>query len=510
MMKKKALMFQGVSSSAGKSLCTAALCRIFKRSGLRVVPFKAQNMSLNSYISQAGEELGRAQALQAMACGLEADARMNPVLLKPMGNARSQVIVRGKVKGIMTYSEYVRMKGKIWRDVCDAYYELAESADLMLLEGAGSPAEINLQKHDIVNMRMAREAEADVLLVADIDRGGAFAALAGTMSLLKASDRKLVKGFILNRFRGDKSLLKPALDIMNKRYKRSFFGIIPMIEDLLLPEEDSASFDLALGKDHKNNLKDTKGKRLDIGLILLPGISNFTDFDPLRHEANIQFRVIKDQESFGSPDLLILPGTRTVHSAMQWLEKNGLAELIKNYVLEINKKGRGVLVGICGGLQLMGQRLEDPYGIEGASFNALGILPLTTHMEAQKILRRTKGRVLYTFLNSEIYVDTYEIRHGRSLVDKELEALILDENGQAQAWGLKSEDDAKFRIWGTYLHGIFENEQFRQKFLKQILTWKGEDDGIFHTYSVENEIDRLADIFAENMDLDAIYRLLEL
>lgn len=503
-------MFQGVSSSAGKSICATALCRILKKDGFRVAPFKAQNMSLNSYVTTDGGEMGRAQALQALACGLEPNADMNPVLLKPMGDSISQVIVRGRVYDNLLYAEYIKLKSRLWRDLCEAYYNLADSVDIMILEGAGSPAEINLQKHDIVNMRMAQEAGAAVLLVADIDRGGAFAALAGTMSLIRPSERKLVQGFILNRFRGDKSLLEPALMQMENRYKRSFAGIIPMIEDLCLPEEDSASLEGSHGvyRDFANS----KGAGcLDVLVPHLPALANFTDLDPLALEKLVRIRLVKDASEFGKPDLVIIPGSRKVGAALAWLREKGLATRIREYAEMALKYKKGNILGICAGLQLMGERIEDPCSVEGGgSCSALGLLPLVTRLEREKILRRRKALTSPLLCGSEEEVEAYEIHHGRSDLNRDVPIVVKDCAGYPLGWGRQGNAEDYCRVWGTYLHGIFDNNKFRHAFLGRLAAEAGLEGGEWQQYDIEKEIDRLADIFRQNMDMEMIYKILGL
>lgn len=392
-----ALMFQGTCSNAGKSLLAAALCRLLARRGLKVAPFKAQNMSLNSFVTPDGGEMGRAQVLQAAACGLPADVRMNPVLLKPTSDTGSQVIVLGRPVGRMRVGEYLRYKPEAWKAVRRAYRSLAAGMDVMVLEGAGSPAEINLKAHDIVNMRMARHAGAKVLLVADIDRGGAFAALAGTMSLLGRADRARVSGYILNKFRGDPALLDPALVAVARRTRKPFFGVVPMIPDLQLPEEDSVSFKSGLTPGlHAGSAPEARASEmLDIAVVDLPHISNATDLDALRAEPGVRVRVIRRPDEWGEPQAVILPGSRNSIADLRFMQATGLACAVRRFAEKCQDSGQGALVGICGGLQILGQRLGDPLGLEeGGEESGLGLLPLRTTLRAAKQLRRVGGQAL--------------------------------------------------------------------------------------------------------------------
>lgn len=374
-----ALMVQGTCSNAGKSLLAAALCRLLARRGLRVAPFKAQNMALNSFVTSDGKEMGRAQVLQAAACGLAPDVRMNPVLLKPTSNTGSQVIVLGEPVGQMRVGEYLRYKPTAWKAVRRAYDSLAAGMDVMVLEGAGSPAEINLKAHDIVNMRMARHAGALVALVADIDRGGAFAALAGTMALLTRAERCRVGGFILNKFRGDASLLDPALSMLQRRTGKPFWGVVPMLENLRLPEEDSVSFKQGLTPGLVSGLHAgaPEAGLLDIVVPDLPHLSNATDLDALRDEPGVRLRIVRSAEHWGAPHAVILAGSRNTVDDLRFLQRSGLAQCVRDFASQCQQLGRGAVVGICGGLQMLGAEIADPLGLEeGGCEPGLGLLPL--------------------------------------------------------------------------------------------------------------------------------------
>ena len=511
-----ALMVQGTCSDAGKSLITAALCRLFARRGLRVAPFKAQNMALNSFVTLKGEEMGRAQALQAAACGLEPDARMNPVLLKPVSDQGSQVIVLGRPVGMMRVREYMAYKRRAWQAVCRAWAELSAGKDLMLLEGAGSPAEINLRRHDIVNMRMAAHAGARVLLVADIDRGGAFAALAGTMSLLGRADRARVAGYALNRFRGDASLLGPALAAVSRRTRRPFVGVIPMIPDLRLPEEDSVSFKLGKSPGIAAPGLPTSGASaplLDVALIDLPHISNVTDCDALRVEPGLRLRMVRRPEELGAPALVILPGSRNSLKDMEFLRASGLADALCAHARACLARRRGMVAGICGGLQLLGNRIHDPLGLEAGTGGArsvpgLGLLPLVTELAPGKTLRRTEGTALPELAGAALPVAGYEIHHG---VSESLGAPVImrDKEGEALGWGSLDAGNTA-RIWGSYLHGVFDSDSFRHALLGRLRREAALPPLPGARWDLGPELDRVADVVAASLDMAAIEALLGL
>ncbi len=533
-----ALMLQGTCSNAGKSLLAAAFCRLLARRGLKVAPFKAQNMALNSFVTPDGGEMGRAQALQAAACGLPADARMNPVLLKPTSDTGSQVIVLGKPVGRMRVREYLRYKPEAWNVVRRAYRSLAAGMDVMVLEGAGSPAEINLKAHDIVNMCMARYAGAQVLLVADIDRGGAFAALAGTMSLLSRAERARVAGYILNKFRGDPSLLEPALIAIARRTRKPFFGVVPMIEGLQLPEEDSVSFKSGLTPGlHSGAPPDERpSEMLDIVVVDLPHISNATDLDALRAEPGVRVRVIRSAEAWGEPQAAILPGSRNSIADLRFLHESGLGHALCRFAKQCRSSGRGALVGICGGLQMLGQSLADPLGLEeGGEEAGLGLLPLRTTLHAAKQLRRVSGRALEALAGVCLPVSGYEIHHGQSRPAPDFAAdarsmpsgkgraaalrgalvpVMQDAQKRPLGWGLLADPQqgrSRACIWGTYLHGVFDADDFRHAFLNNLRRDFGlTPKSAASAYSLEPELDRLADAVENALDMPAVLALLGL
>ena len=494
--KTPALMFQGTGSNAGKSILTAALCRILYQDGVSVAPFKAQNMSLNSGVTFQGGEMGRAQVLQAQACRLDADVRMNPVLLKPSSATGSQVIVCGKVLETMHFNDYAKRRSEIFTQVQQCYDSLAGEHQLMVLEGAGSPAEINLKARDIVNMNMARYADAKVLLVGDIDRGGVFASFVGTMELLSEWERQLVRGFVINRFRGDATLLGNALDLTRQHTGKPFFGTVPYLHNLGLPEEDSVDF--------KNGLLDGDkkgGETLDIALIDLPHVSNFTDIDALRIETDVHVRRVCRAQDLGQPDAVILPGTKNVIADLDSLQGSGLANAIRH----LAATGTTEIIGICGGYQLLGEKIADPHAIEssGKTSQGLGLLALETTLLPDKIMTRCQA----THLPSEFPVQGYEIHHGTSSGNN-LKPLIQREDGMVIGNCMANQE----QIWGTYLHGVFDADLFRRWFLDRLRQRKGwlAIGTVQSSYDLEPALDRLADHVRSSLNMDKIYQVLGL
>ena len=499
-----ALMLQGTSSDAGKTLLTAALCRIFTQDGLRVAPFKSQNMALNSCVTQDGLEMGRAQALQAAACRLPPDVRMNPILLKPTSDMGSQVILLGKSQGVMRVREYWSFKPQAFAAACAAYDSLSAEADVMILEGAGSPAEINLRQHDIVNMTMARYANARVLLAGDIDRGGVFASLVGTLALLQDWERDLIGGLIINKFRGDASLLPPALDFVREKTTKPVLGVVPWIEGLNLPDEDSVSFKAgqAVAGHAANSSTAEDAPALDIVLIDLPRISNFTDMDALTAEPDVRLRTVLRPENLGQPDLIILPGSKNTVSDLAHLRASGLAHALLDL---LRAESASMLIGICGGLQMLGTWIHDPHGLEqGGSAPGLGLLPLTSVLEPDKLLRRTRARSKPEGLE----VEGYEIHHGRTHQDEGSTCAqwIVDAEGAPLGW--QRQDG---RVRGAYVHGLFDNDNFRRHLLDGLRQRKGLAPlGRTTPYSLESALDRLADVTRKALDMGAVRALLRI
>ena len=489
-------MFQGTSSNAGKSVLTAALCRILLQDGYRVAPFKSQNMSLNSFVTRDSGEMGRAQVVQAQASRLDPDVRMNPILLKPNTDTGSQVIVLGKPVGNMEVLDYVRYKPKAFEAAKEAYDSLAREFDVIVLEGAGSPGEVNLKHHDLVNMQMARYAKAPVLLVGDIDRGGVFASFVGTMEVLAEWERNLVVGFVVNRFRGKKELLDDANEYTRRHTGRPVFGVVPYLSDLGLPEEDSVSFKCGLFDE--NPCRD--GDCVEIAVVDLPHISNFTDFDAFRAEPDVRLKIVRRESDLNEPDAVIIPGSKNVIGDMEYLVVSGIAGRIR----ELTDTDRTELVGLCGGFQMIGAKIADPYEIEsaGRTLEGLGMLNMTT------VLARTKTLTLAGALHLEsgLMVRGYEIHHGQSEPDG-VEPLL--EHPDGRSIGARSPNR---RIWGTYLHGIFDADEFRRWFIDRLRAQRGLPPygRVLAHYNLEPALDRLADVVRESLDIARIYKLVGL
>jgi adenosylcobyric acid synthase len=456
-MRARAIMVLGTGSHVGKSLITAALCRIFARRGYRVAPFKAQNMSLNSAVTIEGLEIGRAQALQAEAAGVPASVHMNPILLKPAGNMTSQVVVRGRIWGTLGASDYhLRRVDELWPIVCESYEHLAAQHDLIILEGAGSPAEINLKQHDIVNMRMAELADAACLLVGDIDRGGVFASLFGTIELLEPQEQARIRGFIINKFRGDITLLTPGIKMIEDRLRKPCLGIIPWLSDLTLDEEDS----LGLPPDSSNPpvITGDPSRPLHVAVVAFPSFSNFTDFDALHSETSVVLTFARSPEQLRAADVIILPGTKQTVDDLQWLRNQQLDTAILDPT--------ALIVGICGGMQMLGRRIRDPHGIERTGdTHGLDLLPIETTMKPAKITRINSGTCLPESLFGQpvppLSLSGYEIHIGETSYLKGASPFAkLDDATHLD--GCISSDT---RVFGTYLHGIFDDDCFRHAFI---------------------------------------------
>lgn len=507
----RTLMVQGTASSAGKTLLVAALCRLYARRGLRTAPFKAQNMALNSFVTPDGLELGRAQALQARAAGVEVDVRMNPVLLKPEGDSTSQVVLLGKPWKRVKAGEYWRERSVLWPAVTDSLDSLGKEYDLVVVEGAGSPAEINLKATDIVNMAVARYARAPVLLVGDIDRGGVFASFVGTLALLEEDERDLVAGFVVNKFRGDPELLRPGLDMLRERTGKPTLGVVPWIPDLLLAEEDSVALDAASraagARRFGSAPRGTRNGAVEIGVVRFPRISNFDDLDALAMEAGVSLRFVDRADQFGDPDAVILPGSKATLADLEWLKRTGLADRVRR-----SREGGIPVVGICGGYQMLGRAVEDPDGVESggpAVAAGLGLLSHRTLFRGTKTLTRTKARIapgagaFGTAAGAE--VSGYEVHMGVS-ADVAEAALFDDGSSDPVRLGTRSADGT---VWGSYLHGVFDEAPFRRAWLRSF-GWVGEGAGESLSARRERELDRLADAAGEALDLKTIDRLLGL
>ncbi|MBQ8663070.1 MAG: cobyric acid synthase [Eubacterium sp.] len=494
----KAIMIQGTMSNVGKSLLTAGLCRIFKQDGYKVAPFKSQNMALNSFITDEGLEMGRAQVMQAEAAGIKPSVLMNPILLKPTNDVGSQVIVNGEVLGTMSARDYFAYKSELIPDIMKAYNTLAAENDIVVIEGAGSPAEVNLKKDDIVNMGMAKMANAPVLLVGDIDRGGVFAQLIGTVDLLDEDEKALVKGLIINKFRGDKTILDPGIKIIEDKTDIPVVGVTPYVH-IQVDDEDSLSSRL----DGKQEVE-----LIDIAVIRVPRISNFTDFNPFEMVDGVSLRYVKHVGELGNPDMIILPGTKNTMEDLLWMRQNGLEAAI----LKLVKAGTPVF-GICGGYQMLGETLSDPNGVEsGGEIRGMGLLPMDTVFAGDKTRTRVTGtfnQVNGVFANlSGVAFEGYEIHMGVSTRREGGKALTqLEPTGTADGTWTD-------QIFGSYVHGIFDKEQV----VKEIVIALGNKKGIDMTSATAFDIDTFKetqyDILAEEMrkhlDMEKIYQILGL
>ena len=496
--KTPAIMLQGTTSNAGKSLLATALCRIFQEDGYNVSPFKSQNMALNSFVTKEGGEIGRAQAIQAQACKKDASILMNPILLKPNSDTQSQVILNGKPVKHMYFKEYFEKKLEYFEDVKKSYDQLAKDSDFIVLEGAGSPAEINLKSKDIVNMNMAKYANANVYITADIDRGGMFASFLGTLSTFKEWENSLVKGLIINRFRGDKSLLDPGIKYLDDILGIPIVGCIPNIQNHMIPEEDCIEFKAGSFND-RTELKD----RLDIAVIDTPRISNFTDIDALRGEPDVRLRMVSQLKELGRPDIILLCGSKSVVSDLNFMKEAGLDRAI----LSMYSLGHSEIIGICGGHQFLSSKILDPHGVESniKSFEGLNLLELKVEIGKDKKLSQVKAE----FLPWRYELTGYEIHHGISTpMGTNLKEIVRDLSTN-KVIGHSSLDG---RVWGSYLHGIFDNNKFRRKFLDYHRSRVGKMPlgKIVYEYDVEKSIQDLAKIVRSSMDIDKIYQDLNL
>lgn len=494
----KSIMIQGTMSNAGKSVLTGGLLRVLKQDGLRVAPFKSQNMALNSFITEEGLEMGRAQVMQAEAAGIKPTAAMNPILLKPTTDIGSQVIVNGKVLETMSAADYYRRKTDFIPAIMEAYESLSKQYDVIVVEGAGSPAEINLKTNDIVNMGLAKLIDAPVLLAGDIDRGGVFAQIVGTIVLLEEEERKRIKGTIINKFRGDKAILQPGLDMLEERTGIPVCGVVPYFY-LDIDDEDSLT--------ERFDKRNEKGA-IDIAVIRLPRISNFTDFAPLECQEGVSLRYVSSAADFGQPDLVILPGTKSTIADLLWMRQNGL----EGKVLRHASAG-GAVIGICGGYQMLGKEVEDPDHVESGterSVRGMGLLPIRTVFEPEKHRTQTKGhfaRVEGIFSGlSEVEFEGYEIHMGRTSLIEGKTAFLQLENGDS--------DGAQCgNVYGCYIHGIFDQTEVTAEILRSILRKKGLDPEqikpLDRKQYKEEQYDELADVIRENIDMEMVYRIIE-
>lgn len=499
----KAIMIQGTMSNAGKSLLAAGLCRIFRQDGYSVAPFKSQNMALNSFITEEGLEMGRAQVMQAEAAGIRPSVKMNPILLKPTNDVGSQVIVNGEVLGTMSARDYFKYKKKLVPDIMKAYKELSDEYDIIVIEGAGSPAEINLKNDDIVNMGMAKMAKAPVLLVGDIDRGGVFAQLIGTVDLLEPSERDMVKGLIINKFRGDKTILDPGVKMLEERSHIPVVGVAPYM-NIQVEDEDSLT--------ERFDRKQSAGL-INIAVIRVPRISNFTDFNPFESVEGVSLRYVQHVSELKNPDMIILPGTKNTMEDLLWMRENGLEAAV------LKAAAAGCIVfGICGGYQMLGDTLSDPYHVEaGGKIRGMGLLPMDTVFASQKTRTRVTGEFLSmpgTFAAlSGVSLEGYEIHMGES-VRKEgiLPATKLIVAGN-QPEETKTEGAFHENVCGTYVHGVFDKEEVVEALIRILGERKGIDvssmTGIDFAAFKETQYNILAAELRKHLDMKKIYSILE-
>ena len=497
----KAIMVQGTMSNAGKSLLAAGLCRIFRQDGYRVAPFKSQNMALNSFITEEGLEMGRAQVMQAEAAGIAPSVKMNPILLKPTNDVGSQVIVNGEVLGTMSARDYFKFKKELVPKVMEAYEELAAENDIIVIEGARSPAEINLKEDDIVNMGMAKRAKAPVLLVGDIDRGGVFAQLIGTVMLLEEDERKMVKGLIVNKFRGDKTILDPGIKMLEERSGVPVVGVAPYL-DIQVEDEDSLT-ERFEGHQERGIL--------DLAVIRLPRISNFTDFNPLESIPGVSLRYVRHVHELGSPDMILLPGTKNTMEDLLWMRQNGLEAA----VLKEAAKGK-IIFGICGGYQMLGETLSDPHHVEaGGQIKGMGLLPMDTVFVEAKTRTRVQGHFLelpgILHSMSGIPLEGYEIHMGTSRPNQDAvqASKIVDQVTKEE----KEDGLCAGNVYGTYVHGVFDREEVTQGLVKALGDWKGIDvsqmTSVDFAAFKESQYDILAAELRRHLDMKKIYEILE-
>lgn len=487
----KSVMIQGTMSGVGKSLIAAALCRIFTQDGYKCMPFKSQNMALNSYITENGLEMGRAQAMQAEACCTEPDVIMNPILLKPTTDTGSQIILNGKPIGNMSASEYFRRKKEFIPDIINSYHQLEKKCDIIVIEGAGSPAELNLKSDDIVNMGMAELVKSPVLLVGDIDRGGIFAQLIGTLMLLEKSEQNMIKALIVNKFRGDKNIFQSGCDILENKTGKPIAGVIPYI-NCDIDDEDSLS----------ERFENHRTGTIEIAVIKLPRISNFTDFNVFSRYDGVSVRYISNPENLKTPDLIILPGTKSTISDMKFLRKSGFECKIKKLV----SSGTPVF-GICGGFQMLGKEISDPYNTEsGGEISGMGLLDTSTVFYPEKTQMQTKGifsgaEGIFSVLNG-LDFEGYEIHMGKTSSN---EKTFLKS-------GEKNHGAYRNNIYGCYIHGIFDSPEISGGIVKKLYQLKNleynDTEKISHSEYKNKQYDILADEVRKNMDMELVYKII--
>ncbi|MBR5932322.1 MAG: cobyric acid synthase [Lachnospiraceae bacterium] len=481
----KVIMIQGTMSNAGKSLIAAGLCRVFKQDGYRVAPFKSQNMALNSFVTEEGLEMGRAQVVQAEAAGIKPDVAMNPILLKPTNDVGSQVIVNGEVLGNMNARDYFKYKKELIPDIQKAFKKLETMADIIVIEGAGSPAEINLKDDDIVNMGMAKMVGAPVLLVGDIDRGGIFAQLLGTLMLLEEDELELVKGLVINKFRGDKTILDPGIEILEERGGKPVIGVVPYTY-LQIEDEDSLT----------ERFNSSRQGLIDIAVIRYPRISNFTDLNSFEQIDSVSVRYVTNVNELKNPDMIVLPGSKNTMGDLKWMRESGLEAAVKKMAERIP------VFGICGGYQMLGNSIADPdHAEEGGEMRGMELLPIDTVLLPQKTLKQVEGNLndvdgIFAGLSGQDYTG-YEIHMGDTVSDKGEQLPQLVHSGM---------------VYGTYIHSIFDKGGIVTEIVKTLAANKGIDleagSAIDYAELKEREYDKLADVIRSSMDMEAIYAML--
>ena len=497
----KALAILGTGSDVGKSLIVAGLCRLLFRKGVRVAPFKAQNMALNSFVTLDGGEIGRAQALQAQACGIEPTVDMNPILLKPESDLRSQVVVRGRVYEALDALEYFERKETLFDIVRGCYARLADEYECVVIEGAGSAAEINLRDRDMVNWPVVELADASVILVADIDRGGVFAQIIGTLDLLAPRERERVRGVIVNKFRGDRRLFEDGVRMLEARTGLPVLGVVPLLRDLRLDQEDSLDLSGSRSVQFKADL-------VNVTVVLLPRMSNFTDFNALAVEKDVALRFAASPEDLRGADVVILPGSKNTLEDLGYLVTAGFPAALESHV----HKG-GELVGICGGCQMLGQEIADPKGLErGGTSTGLGFLDMTTELDAPKICRQVRAKSLLHGVEHHVSVRGYEIHMGRTSRGTANPCFLIEASGTPEAHARSDEGAASENgcVWGTSIHGLFDQAGFRRGWLNRARGRKGLPpislrESELATMQLGAELDRWADHLQQHLKMDLVY-----
>ena len=495
------VMIQGTGSSVGKSFLVTGLCRLFAQDGYRVAPFKAQNMSLNSGVTPDGLEIGRAQVVQAEAAGVEPTVEMNPVLLKPEGDMTSQLVAMGKMAGHVQAYEFLKRREHLWAIITPALDTLRSLYDVVVVEGAGSPAEINLRDGDIVNMEVALYARAPVLIAGDIDKGGVFASLYGTHALIDDRERSLVRGFIINKFRGDVDVLTPGLDMIEDLTGVPVVGVLPYLTDVYVPEEDSP-------RQARTSSRSTETAQLDVAVIALPHMANFDEFDPLARRQGVRLRYVREVADFGSPDLLILPGSKTTVSDLDFVRDSGLEDRIRDHAA-LDRP----VIGICGGLQMLGSTIYDPHAVESdqPAVDGMGLLDVDTHFAREKMTTRAHGKIgdAAGLLRGAAGMPFagYEIHVGVSNSRGSAVPVMLPDSG-ADPVGFT---DRSGRILGTYIHDLFKNEQLVDKLLSNVSSIRGKDqEHRSEEFSQDAEYDKLASYLRKHLDIGMVYRIMGL